>query len=185
MKTWRMERLKINRLVPAEYNPRVITRAALQDLAASLDEFGVVQPIVWNERTGNVVGGHQRLKVLLARGEIDVDCVVVDLPVEKEKALNVVLNNGHAQGEFTDALQVILADLKVVVPELLSKLNLGVLVADTGEEPAIVENPLPPAPPRLAWILIAVPLESFIEVSPLLEAVEKIQGAVLETTVTN
>ncbi|MDD2300189.1 MAG: hypothetical protein PHU69_11195 [Fermentimonas sp.] len=33
-----------------------------------MTEFGYVEPIVWNEETGNIVGGHQRYKILLEAG---------------------------------------------------------------------------------------------------------------------
>lgn len=51
-----------------------------------------MEPVVWNQATGFVVGGHQRLKVLLDMGETEIDCVVVDLEPEKEKASNLALN---------------------------------------------------------------------------------------------
>ena len=51
-----------------------------------------IRPLIWNKRTGNLVGGHQRFKVLIAQGAKDVEVSVVDLPLEKEKALNIALN---------------------------------------------------------------------------------------------
>ena len=51
-----------------------------------------MEPVVWNERTGNVVGGHQRLKILLAAGETELDVSVVNLSDADEKALNIALN---------------------------------------------------------------------------------------------
>ena len=57
--------------------------------------------MVWNRRTGFVVGGHQRLKVLLDMGETEIDCVVVDLEPAKEKALNLALN--RIQGDWDEA----------------------------------------------------------------------------------
>jgi ParB-like chromosome segregation protein Spo0J len=39
-----------------------------------------------------VVGGHQRLKILRELGRTEVDVSVVDLPEDKEKALNLALN---------------------------------------------------------------------------------------------
>jgi hypothetical protein len=51
-------------LVPAPYNPRTISSEALAGLRGSVERFGLVEPVVWNRRTGRVVGGHQRLKVL-------------------------------------------------------------------------------------------------------------------------
>jgi len=58
-----------------------------------------VEPVIWNQKTGNVVGGHQRLKVLLDLGQTEIDCVVVDLDPQREKALNLALNK--IQGEWT------------------------------------------------------------------------------------
>jgi len=59
------------RLNPAAYNPRRDLKPGDKDyekLKRSIEEFGFVEPVVWNRRTGFVVGGHQRLKVLLDMG---------------------------------------------------------------------------------------------------------------------
>jgi hypothetical protein len=91
----RLERIAARRINPAPYNPRLDLKPGDPDyekLARSVDEFGLVEPLVWNRRTGNLVGGHQRFKILLARGVKEVDVSVVDLPLEREKALNVALN---------------------------------------------------------------------------------------------
>ena len=69
----------ISKLVPAKYNPRTITDEARARLEASIEKFGLVQPIVWNRRSGNVVGGHQRLAVLQEKGVTEVRVVEVDL----------------------------------------------------------------------------------------------------------
>jgi ParB-like chromosome segregation protein Spo0J len=61
-------------------------------LLKSIDEFDCVEPLVWNCRSGNLVGGHQRLKILKARGDKHILCSIVDLSPEKEKALNIALN---------------------------------------------------------------------------------------------
>lgn len=103
--TMELRTLPIDQLRPAPYNPRIKLKPgdkAWERLERSLDEFSLVQPIVWNERTGHVVGGHQRLEILRHKGILHVDCVVVDLPLEKEKALNVTLNNANV-GSVWDA----------------------------------------------------------------------------------
>ena len=48
-----------------------------QKIARSIEKYGCVEPIIWNEKTGNVIGGHQRLKVLAATGAVEVDVSVV------------------------------------------------------------------------------------------------------------
>ena len=97
-----IQKVSADRLNPAAYNPRRGFEApatrTMKKLKRSIEEFGFVEPVVWNGATGNVVGGHQRLKVLLDMGETEIDCVVVDLEPEKEKALNLALNRIQAIG---------------------------------------------------------------------------------------
>jgi ParB-like chromosome segregation protein Spo0J len=106
-----LERLPLDQLHPAPYNPRVTLRPgmpAYHRLERSLAEFDLVQPIVWNRVTGHVVGGHQRLEILKRRGETEVE-----LPLEREKALNVALNNDQVAGEWDTAkLTDLLAELQ-------------------------------------------------------------------------
>ena len=111
----------IDRLVPAPYNPRRVlkpTDRAYRKLEASLRTFGLVEPLVWNERTGHVVGGHARFRILKAMGVAEVPVSVVNLTDAREKALNVVLNNQEAQSRYDpDRLADILEELDDL-PEL-------------------------------------------------------------------
>ena len=96
-----IRKIPIEKLNPAAYNPRKDLQPGdpeYEKLKRSMQEFGYVEPIVWNKRTGNIVGGHQRYKVLLDMGMREVDCVVVDLDDAKEKALNLALNK--IQGDW-------------------------------------------------------------------------------------
>ena len=108
-----IERRKVDELKAAEYNPRKDLRpgdAENEKLKRSIQEFGYVEPVIWNKRTGTVVGGHQRLKVMKSLGYEEVDCVVVDLDEKKEKALNIALNK--ISGEWdNDLLANLLKDL--------------------------------------------------------------------------
>jgi hypothetical protein len=60
----------------------------------------LVEPLVWNKQTGNLVGGHQRLKVLKEQGVKEVEVSVVDLEPTKEKALNIALNKAQGEWDF-------------------------------------------------------------------------------------
>jgi hypothetical protein len=61
----------IKDLKPASYNPRKISDEQLERLKKSLQEFGDLSGIVYNRRTGNVIGGHQRLKCLPPDAKIE------------------------------------------------------------------------------------------------------------------
>jgi ParB-like chromosome segregation protein Spo0J len=89
------KRIKIDELLPADYNPRVDLQPddeEYQQLKKSIKEFGYVDKVIWNKRTGHVVGGHQRLKVLKELGYDEINVVVVDMSETKEKMLNIGLN---------------------------------------------------------------------------------------------
>lgn len=110
----RIERKSIYDLQAAPYNPRedlLPGDAEYEKLLRSVREFGYVEPIIWNECTGYVVGGHQRLKVLRQLGETEIDCVIVDLPEEQEKALNIALNKISGNWD-KEKLNVLLEDLQ-------------------------------------------------------------------------
>ncbi|MFT7653910.1 MAG: hypothetical protein ACI9UU_003024, partial [Candidatus Azotimanducaceae bacterium] len=125
------EHKRVSDLIPADYNPRDISETALQGLRNSVERFGLVEPIVWNKRTGKVVGGHQRLKVLQQMGELETQVAVVDLNETEEKALNVALNNPAIAGDFTADLHTLLADINASMPELTDLLMLGDLADQT------------------------------------------------------
>lgn len=109
-----IEKKKLSELIPADYNPRKDLQPGdpeYDKLKRSLDQFGYVDPIIWNKATGRIVGGHQRLKVLKDSGIEEVECVVVNLDEEHEKALNIALNK--ISGEWDkDKLSLLITDLQ-------------------------------------------------------------------------
>jgi hypothetical protein len=112
--------LPIDDLMPAPYNPRVPLKPGdpgWEKLRRSIEEFDLVQPIVWNRRTGHVVGGHQRLEVLRHAGRTDIDCIVVDLPLEREQALNLALNNHAVGSDWDPGLLVALLEELQQIPD--------------------------------------------------------------------
>ncbi|MEN8493464.1 site-specific DNA-methyltransferase [Dehalococcoides sp. THU3] len=109
-----IEKLKTELLIPADYNPRKDLKPGdpeYEKLKRSIEQFGYVEPVIWNKTTGRVVGGHQRLKVLLNMGITEVECVVIEMDEEKEKALNIALNK--ISGDWDkDKLALLIADLQ-------------------------------------------------------------------------
>ena len=116
-----IQKVSIDQLKPAPYNPRITLKPGMpgyERLKRSLDEFDLVQPIVWNDQTGHVVGGHQRLQILKDTGITEVEVAVVTLPLDREKALNVALNNHHVGSNWDyDKLSELMIEL-VELPEI-------------------------------------------------------------------
>ena len=112
-------RLPIATLAPDPKNPRKMTSEARVGLGISLETFGALD-IVFNDTTGQLVSGHQRLDRLRAAGatelvrEGDWGYVVhpktserfpvrfVKWDATKQRMANLVANNPHLQGDFSE-----------------------------------------------------------------------------------
>ena len=106
--------MRLADIKPAEYNPRVrLTEVdhEYKALKASIDQFGLVVPLIVNERTGTLVSGHQRLNVMLSEGVEETEVVIVDMEPEREKALCIALNKISGQWDY-GALADILEELR-------------------------------------------------------------------------
>lgn len=99
------DKIKFNDIIPAEYNPRKITPDDFEKLSNSIKEFGFVDPIIINLKNNNIIGGHQRYKVLKNMNLSELNLVRLgdigwvypegELEVKsdsEEKALNIALN---------------------------------------------------------------------------------------------
>jgi len=158
--TCEVKRLSLLELNPAPYNPRSMTVEAYQGLSKSIDKFGMLIPIVWNRRTGNVVGGHQRLRHLQEIGEMETDVVIVDLDDNEEVALNIALNNKAVRGDFTSGAISLLEKSEVQLGSAFNDIKLNDLFKDLGrrfakelkektrsQEPTTPRNDPPPVTP--------------------------------------
>jgi DNA modification methylase len=97
--------LKLQDLSPAGYHARKMLKPGdkfSNSLEKSIVEFGYVDPIIWNERTGNVVGGHQRCEILKSLGLEEAEVSVVNLPEDREKVLGLALNKIGSEPERWD-----------------------------------------------------------------------------------
>ena len=129
--TMEIKELSLKELKPAAYNPRKKLKKGdkeYEKIKQSLLKFGYVDPIIVNNDM-TVIGGHQRLTVLKDLDYETAKCVIVDLPKEDEKALNIALNK--ITGQWDEAL---LADLLLDLQE--SDFNLDL----TGFEPPEIDD---------------------------------------------
>lgn len=106
----------------AEYNPRYMDKASKARLKKGIRENGLVSALTWNRRTGNLVGGHQRLEQLdsLERSnDYELTVCVIDVDERQEAKLNVQLNNPSMQGDWDiDKLANMTADFDLGLEEL-------------------------------------------------------------------
>ena len=132
----KLQKMKLSELNPAPYNPRKISSDALGRLTKSLHELGNLQPITWNAKTGNIVGGHQRLKCYSALGQDEVEVWAVWLDEAQEKAANIALNK--LSGEFD------LPQLKDLIEEIdTGEIDLDVIGFGTDELAGLMEQAKP------------------------------------------
>ncbi len=127
--------MKLADLRPAAYNPRTISDDAMAGLEASITRFGLVQCPVFNRRSGTLVGGHQRVKVLEKAGMTETMTAVVDVDETSEKALNLTLNNPAIAGEFNERLADLLGIIQAEDEKLFGELRLDVLLPAEPDKP--------------------------------------------------
>lgn len=132
-----VQEVNIQELNPAPYNPRVKLEPGMPEwekLKRSIEEYGNVEPIIWNKQTGNVVGGHQRLAVLKSMGYETAPCSVVDIDEHTEKLLNIALNKIKGKWDF-NKLENIFRDFDYEVASItgFSPEEIAVLLADNDD----------------------------------------------------
>ena len=124
-KNIKLEKIDINSLVPADYNPRKISEKDYKNLKNSINEFGVVDPIIVNLKDNTIIGGHQRFDVLFYENNIqelhllrlgDIGWVFPDTDLKikdknHEKTLNLALNRVHGEWD-EDLLSNVLVELE-------------------------------------------------------------------------
>lgn len=87
----------------APYNPRHLSDKGRERLKLGMKKFGLLAPQTWNRRTGNLVGGHQRTKLLddlYGTDDYRLKVAAVDLDDKQEMEANLLLNNQEAMADW-------------------------------------------------------------------------------------
>ena len=134
-----LEKVKIEQLEPATYNPRQISTKQFNDLKESITKFGMVDPLIVNKNSYTIVGGHQRYKICKQLGYKEIGCIILDLDKEQERELNIRLNKNT--GEFDMDILANEFDIQELTEwgfkEIDLDINIDKLVEDT-EDVAIL-----------------------------------------------
>ena len=144
VKTWKIQTVKLADVKMRPDNPRSISEKALEGLKRSIARFGCVEPIVWNKRTGHIVGGHQRYFLLLEAGVTEAKMVVVDMTDEEELAANLTLNNPEIEGTWNDEAVDLLHQVETQDAELFNSLNMDALKSSLEKAPKPPDDPSQP-----------------------------------------
>ncbi|MEL3899307.1 ParB N-terminal domain-containing protein [Treponema phagedenis] len=115
-----IQTIKRSQIQEADYNPRTINSEAKKKLKRGLKTYGMVQPIVVNSQTMNVVGGHQRLAIMdeeykYPKTDYTLQVAMINVSLEEEVKINVFLNNPAAQGEWDAEM---LQEIKLSFPDI-------------------------------------------------------------------
>lgn len=101
----------------APYNPRTITDKERKKLLRNIKTRGLLNSLVWNRRSGNLVSGHQRLTILdalMGTDDYTIPVDVVDLSDKEEREQNIFFNNAAAQGSFDlDKLEALFPEVDI------------------------------------------------------------------------
>jgi hypothetical protein len=112
-----IRKIKRSQIRLASYNPRIITTEARKLLKDNIKRVGLLDPIIWNITTGNVVSGHQRLQQLDTlngkKDDYELTVAAVKLDEKTEIEQNIFMNNPMGQGEYD----------QVKLPDLLKEIN--------------------------------------------------------------
>lgn len=103
MSDLQIQHVAIDTLTAATYNPRKISDRQKEELAKSIKQFGLIDPIIVNnhpKRKGIVIGGHQRLAIAKELGFKTVPVVILNLPEAKERELNLRLNKNVGEWDM-------------------------------------------------------------------------------------
>jgi len=109
----RVEKISVKKMKPLPGNARTKLQPgddAYEAIQNSVETFGYIDPIVWNERTGHVVGGNQRFNILKAKGATEISVSVISVDEDMEKMLALALNKVGGKWD-QEQLQLVIKDL--------------------------------------------------------------------------
>lgn len=97
---WHLETRLIKDLVPHSSNPRKLTKEQHAHLKTSLDKFGLIdKPIVTQE--GQILGGHQRLRILKEEGVKEIECWIPDREMTESEIDELLIRLNKNTGEWS------------------------------------------------------------------------------------
>ena len=134
----KIERRNVSELVPYARNARAHSPEQIDQIAASIKEWGFTNPILLDENSG-IIAGHGRVLAAKKLGILDLPCMVASGWSEAQKKAYVIADNKLAinAGWDNDLLRVELGELQALDFDLsltgFNEAEWGSLLADRNE----------------------------------------------------
>lgn len=181
-----LRRVKASELRPHPENWRTRPREQQSALLGVLEEVGIADACIAYEEDGQLIliDGHLRQETMP-----DEILPVLVLDVNAEEAQKLLLTMNPLAGMATaDAgkLDSLLADVQTesdAVRQLLEDLAAENGLSSESSEPVRLTPIDVKPPPKMAWILVGIPLVRFGEISEIVESLADVPDLVFESTV--
>jgi hypothetical protein len=146
-----------------------------------LDEIGWVGPVIVSKKTGRILDGHMRVELAIERGEKLVPVAYVDVDEDEERKILATFDPlgslARENRERSSALRDRIQANSETVRDLIAKQK------PSGKAP--MRKLDVKKTPAMAWVLIGVPVLRFGKLTRMVREAAKIEGALVETTVTD
>ena len=142
---------KVNELIPYINNSRTHSEEQVNQIVASINEFGFTNPLLIDEK-GSIIAGHGRLMASKKLGMEEVPCIVLSGLTEAQKKAYIIADNKTAlnAGWDEELLKLELENLKELDFDLeLTGFNVDELddiLGKNEEEQEIIEDEVPEVP---------------------------------------
>lgn len=142
--------LKITELIEYKNNARKHSKAQINQIAASIKEFGYCNPILIDENNV-ILAGHGRFMALKQLNYKKIPCILISTLTEAQKKAYILADNKIAENAQwdEDLLRIELGDLKEIDPDQISLIgfsaaDINKILTPKGSEGDDGENKVPP-----------------------------------------
>lgn len=97
--TWSLVKRKAKDLKPHPKNPRRLLTDDAAHLQISMEKFGIIEKIVINT-DNQIIGGHQRWRLLKKSGHKEVDCYIPDRTLDEREVEELLIRLNKNSGQF-------------------------------------------------------------------------------------
>ena len=179
-----LRRVKASELLPNPRNWRTHPKGQQDALKGVLAEVGYADALLAREVEGGslmLIDGHLRAETT---PDQEVPVLVLDVNEDEADKILATLDPLAAMAEASaEKLEELLGDVKTN-SEAVDAMLSGMLGHDIAEDGTAIQlNPLDvKAPPKMAWVLVGIPVVRFGEIANIVEKLAEIDGTIVEST---